>query len=325
MISLSSDGRGSGTHVVTFVGGISPKKVFDYDEALNFISDILAANPKVCFYRITPLYNVNVFRFETDSEISIPKCCDIDNNTQKPKDPFSEIVHQIKIILEQPECKNSDCVSLRDLKLVIGSVRMDWANRMKKHKENLINTLKKYPVQVANDFEGMFDYKNNNLTIVWNGSTFIFAKKYGNLYCTTAPDASLANFLTSYLGDKISEYFDDWLKYRDFLIQRCCNVKPLNSNFGINIAYKEVSINYDIQDFRVTATTGCSKYEYSSISSDLANFLEGREEEIFSRIFVKIEDCPEWAKAILYEMREDQLKNEHRPGVLRQIRRFLKL
>ena len=42
------------------------------------------------------------------------------------------------------------------------------------------------------------------------------------------------------------------------------------------------------------------------------NELQGKEDEIFKSIFVKIDDCPEWIRQELYQIRQEQLAKENK-------------
>ena len=47
-------------------------------------------------------------------------------------------------------------------------------------------------------------------------------------------------------------------------------------------------------------------------SSIVNEAFKNNEDEIFKRIFVRIEDCPEWSKKMLYEIRKNQLLEEQK-------------
>ena len=54
------------------------------------------------------------------------------------------------------------------------------------------------------------------------------------------------------------------------------------------------------------------EFDYVCNSNNIINEIEGNENELFKRIFVKINDCPEWMRLELYEIRQKQLKEEQK-------------
>lgn len=53
-------------------------------------------------------------------------------------------------------------------------------------------------------------------------------------------------------------------------------------------------------------------YYYDCKFSDVTRVIKGNEDEVFKSIFIRIDDCPEWSRPILWENRKSQLEEEQR-------------
>lgn len=106
------------------------------------------------------------------------------------------------------------------------------------------------------------------------------------------------------------------MKFYDFNQQCVWDIKPLNSNFSVDINDCDINIHdgslWDIADFELSFVVYDNKYKYSRNSTPVATALEGKEDELFKNIFVKIDDCPEWSRQKLYQIRQKQLKKHHK-------------
>ena len=51
-------------------------------------------------------------------------------------------------------------------------------------------------------------------------------------------------------------------------------------------------------------------YRIECNSGIINELLKDNEDEIFKRVFVRIDDCPEWCRQRLYEIRQNQLIEE---------------
>lgn len=93
--------------------------------------------------------------------------------------------------------------------------------------------------------------------------------------------------------------------------------KAVNSNFNIKISYCGIWLS--IKDFsnesmkmELFAPSYSNNYKLNCNSSVVSETFNGKEIEIFKRIFVKISDCPEWSQTILYETRQNELIEEQK-------------
>ena len=118
------------------------------------------------------------------------------------------------------------------------------------------------------------------------------------------------------LGQDLSELFDKIMKFNDFKNQKSINVSLFNTNLHGSISSEGVKIISDlpnggfIKKFELSSSSTEINYNYICNSTILLSALKGKEDELFKRIFVRIDDCPEWSRDELYKTRQQQLSEE---------------
>ena len=132
-------------------------------------------------------------------------------------------------------------------------------------------------------------------------------------------------------NEKLLALYDEYIKFTNFSTQFSNNVKPINSNFLVNISNDDVdiyinskinSINKDFSLLHSTHNSG--KYKCKCNSNILFDVINKNEDQIFKKIFVKIEDCPEWMRESLYELREKQVQDQLIEERTKQTKQFKK-
>lgn len=120
------------------------------------------------------------------------------------------------------------------------------------------------------------------------------------------------------LGNDIVRCYLALLPYSVFFTERKEGVRPLNSNLFVNIDKFGVSLLADNRRFSdafcFSVYSGFGYYqkdEYgcnNKLSRAYARIL-GNEKELLKKIFIEIEDCPEWLKEDLYQQRKKELNS----------------
>lgn len=67
-----------------------------------------------------------------------------------------------------------------------------------------------------------------------------------------------------------------------------------------------------MKGFELSSYNYKNEWGYDCNSNTVISAFQGKESEIFKRIFVKISDCPNWSQPVLYEVRQNQLAEEQR-------------
>lgn len=202
-----------------------------------------------------------------------------------------------------------------------------WEFWNKNHQfENDINVnWKWYSWMAINPFWANFGYNNNELKVRVHGNEFSYKKYSGDLKLTK--DSYEGNQVLGESGDVISAFYDECLKYSDFNTQNSEKIKSLNSIFFVNINNEGIDLFLENGNFKMhyrIYRTYSSKYSYDCNSNNVISIFRDKEDEILKRIFVKIEDCPQWSHPLLKEVREKQLSKEKRLKLVRRIIPFIK-
>lgn len=288
-----------------------------YEFALeSCLTMILKSNPNVIFDTIQYSEKDKKVYFYTTKDISKQAW----EETYEPINYSYEILKQIKDILSSERNKENDCISLYDVAKLIKTKNHEYA-KMKDSYENRLKYIIRSKYRNSSDVLLDFSYGKKELIISFkkrkDWQDIVFSKKSGDLYIKRSESSNAQNILT-YLCDDLSELYDEFIKYSGFITQYNYRFESTNTDFLVNVSKFGVAIlvqsplNKYMDDFKLMSRSFKNQYSYDCNSGTLISALRGNEDELFKRIFVKIDDCPEWSKPILYEIRSNQLMEEQK-------------
>ena len=168
-----------------------------------------------------------------------------------------------------------------------------------------------------------FDYHENVLkfSIVFNDirEDINISKVMGNSYISesVAPQCKEA---LEVLAPELANLYDEFMDFYFFHTEKSSFIKSNDLNFIVSLDWDHATIfpEYDKLDF-ISCSWSSSYvenihyyYDYSYDSSVIQSALQGKEDEFFKSIFVKISDCPEWTQPLLHEFRQNQLTEEQK-------------
>jgi len=237
-----------------------------------------------------------------------------------------EVLEEIKKLFQEELNINPECISLYDLSQLI---KKSWAqerNMSERYKTKLNNILYlNNSENISGDIYFIdFDYLKKQLQIKYYvsgiSSQVIYCKKDNDLYITSTTDEYYAQKTLVVLGNQISKLYDEYLGHKEFENIDWYTPESVNSNFLISINSIDINIssviegNNSKQKSNFTLSTWHQDdegvYQYECNSNNIISELKGHEDELFKRIFIKIEDCPEWTRPILSEQRKKQLDKQ---------------
>lgn len=289
----------------------------------NCLKTIFESNPNIVFNTIQYSKNDKKVYFYTDKEITTNVYEDSKFTTYKPITSRAKILEEEKRVLVAPKNKDSNCISLYDISLLLRKFRSEYDAITKRYNLSDIVKLK------FNDWSDVvvydFDYENEILKIgfkMYNSEDYAeicFAKQNGDLYIVKSKSC-WTNEVFEVLSSKLYDMYDELLKHADYKDNRKSKycIKAVNSNFCVNISHYGVGIfvksftNRFMNEFKLFAPSYSMDYTFECNSSIVHEAFNDKEDEIFKRIFVKISDCPEWSQAMLYEIRQNQLAEEQK-------------
>lgn len=237
-----------------------------------------------------------------------------------------EVLEEIKKLFQEELNTNPECISLYDLSQLIKK-SCEQRCCMNERYENKLNN-----ILYLNDAENIhgdiyfidFNYLKKQLKIEYyvsgNFEKVIYSKKDNDLYITSTTDEYYAQKTLVVLGNQISKLYDEYLEHKEYYakIENYSYPKSVNSNFHICIGIVGINISSNIEPNTRENIFSLSTrhqdddgvYQYKCNSNNIINEIKGHESELFKRIFIKIEDCPEWTRAILTEQRKKQLDKQ---------------
>lgn len=287
------------------------------------LKTIFESNSNVIFNTIQYSKNNKKVYFYTNQEITTKVYEESKFTKYRPITSRTEILEEEKRVLVAQKNKDNDCISLYDISLLLRKLRREYDAVTKRYDLSDIVELR------FNDWSSVviydFDYKNKILKIGFKRfrsgdyDDIWFKKQNGDLHVVKSK-SSWTNEVFEVLSSKLSDMYDELLKYEDYkddTKSKYC-VKAVNSNFGVDISHYGVGIfvksftNQFMNEFKLFSPSYSMDYTFECNSNIVNEAFDGKEDEIFKRIFVKISDCPEWSQAMLYETRQNQLAEEQK-------------
>lgn len=292
------------------------------------LKTIFESNPDVIFNTVQYSKNDKTVYFYANKEINTTKYKNSKVKKYKPISSSSQILEEVKSILTSEKNLESDCISLYDIAVLMSKTNHKYDNTVKKYEED-IEYLTNEKI-IIYDFD--YDYNELMIGVKSYGKVYkkiIFKKKNGDLYISKA-EYNWAKDILESAGTEISKLYDDFLEYKNYKEDNRYGVKPINSNFLVDISYHGVSICATNKSFNSSNDFELSfpeyydenhEYKYDCNSTKVMDALKGSEKQIFKRIFVKIDDCPKWMQEKLYKKRQKELAKEEKRAKRLELRR----
>lgn len=171
----------------------------------------------------------------------------------------------------------------------------------------------------SNDITTTFDFFTKEMSMniyTYNHKiieSMIFTKKDGVLYIKKT-NSVYAKRIFSELNEHLSNLYDT-LHYFAFLNFIGYTLKPLNSKIFIKVCefradfwYKEIRIfSYMFNDLHFPYNQ--IEYNHNIPLNTLTSAIKDRNPyTIINNLFVKINDCPDWSREDLYQIRQNQIE-----------------
>ena len=284
----------------------------------NCLRKIFESNPNIVFNTIQYSKENKKVYFYTNKTITTQAWEESKVTKYKPLSNNKEILEEFIKLLTKEKNKDTDCISLYDISNLIREFGNQYKYIKDKYNDYLEDILKSENHNsrlIIYDF----DYEKNQLEIglkYWNDyDKIIFSKQNEDLYVVESESLYSQEILTL-IGKDLSDLYDEFMKFYNFKVQFSYDIKSINSNFMIDIDQYGVNIfvnspsNRFFKDFELSSHSYKSGYDYECNSTTVLSTLQGKEDELFKRIFVKIDDCPLWSKQTLYQIRQEQLAEE---------------
>lgn len=297
------------------VSSISNVSVYSLESCLK---KIFESNSDVVFNTIQYSRNDEMIYFYTDKAISTKAWEESKFIRYKPVSDSKDILEELKNTLIQEKNKDTNCISLYDIAKLLKQKNLEY-NRLKKSYEIIFNN--SIHSRFKNDSSCVvynFNYDNNELLLGFKHykemKEISFKKSDGDLYISSTESPYAKDILTM-LGNDLSNLYDEFIQFSDFIEQFNYNIIS-NSIFLVNISkygvrlYAQSKSNIFSNSFELSSYSYSNEYDYDCNSNIVVSAIQGKEDEIFRKIFIRIDDCPAWSKQTLYQVRQEQLAGE---------------
>lgn len=303
--------------MITTITNIDEKEL---EECLKIIFE---SNQNVVFNTIQYSKSEKKLYFYADSEVSKKEYEESKINRYKPLTSAPEILEEIKRVLLAEKCKRNDCISLFDLSNYLKQLDYDYKMFKNRYEDLFDNIIKLVFGENSSIIIYDFDYKNKRIRIgfkKWRNGDYEeiwFAKDNGDLYIAESKCYYDKQLLVT-LCSELSELYDEFMKYSDYKDYRKVkfNSTAANSNFLVDVSCHGVKIftkskdNPFLDSFKLFSASYNDDFDLECNSSLVIEALKDKEKDIFKRIFIRIEDCPEWSQNALRNIRKNQLEEE---------------
>ena len=255
----------------------------------------------------------------------------------------TEILKEIRNVLLSEPNKDDDCISLYDVAQLIKRKREHYENIIESYERQLTSMSKRNGlgytnIVVDNDFKDENKIKIDFNTKYNNKLDNALFFKEDDVLCIICPLIynSQGKQILLILGNTISQLYDVVLQYNRIFDYYVRDIKSMNSDVSVNIIGDSIYISFahdSEEEFKLELNNRSDQYEWRTNSYKIASTISESEHEIFKKVFVKIEDCPEWSRDDLYKIRKNQLEGKdtyleetqpEKTGIKRKILSFLK-
>lgn len=303
--------KGDNIHVAS-LADIGP---IDLDRCIEVIAK---ANPNVTFNTIQYSQNDKKVYFYTDKPILVGAWRESNIRKYDEVTGIDRIIASINQVLESEGNLNTGYISAYDLASIITAINHEEHAKERSFKYKIDADIEYNIGDSASIVIYDFDYENSLLkvgfkryrTSKWEDITF--SKKHGDLRIVEAESIYAKEVLSSCHKD-LSDYYDYCLSIKDYKKDWSHNVRSLDGNMRVTASHTGVTIRdntYVSSKLEINSPSYSSKYSVECNSSKVLEALNNNKNNLFKKVYIKIEDCPEWCKQRVLDFRIEQVKSE---------------
>lgn len=300
---------------------------FSFNKCLEVIFN---SNEDVFFNTIQYSKENKKVYFYTDKELNLDKWNSLSITNYKPLNNKKEILEEIKRVISLEDINDEESVSIYSILKLIDKY-YSLIERKKRYYEGVIES------NVESKFGGIFvthgyDYETHEFkcsyapTLYHDYEDIVFGYDNEELYLKKS-NYYFAKDIFSSASSSICNYLKYLNEIKNITEEYKTNIRPINSNFYVDITYNFVSIKDSRRIFPDNFELGWHNYkkdfDYKCNSGNIIDVVKGNGEVIFKNVFLRIKDCPLWMQEELYNIRKNELKNKKinktRPGIFSRL------
>ncbi len=292
------------------------------------IEKIFKDNPDTTFYSVYYEEASKELHFLSDTqELKKSEWFKSKDNSIKKMESKKKIKEEIARLLVDEKTDNQDMISIFDVYQLISEYSKKYDELKKKYNELLTSQIadKNNKMSANKELEmGIrdIDIKDGIYQIITAYNYYSTGKKNltiaeenidgdADYYISKGSEYDY-NYMLHKIAPILPQMFAD---FRPLLSYKKQSVSDINTNsplFKVSIYHFSVNLyvgsaNHVYNEFEISKNTQYG-YFYECNSVNLMNFLEERTDELFNSVFVNINDCPEWMRERLHQIRNEQLQ-----------------
>jgi len=222
---------------------------------------------------------------------------------------MNNLLEEVKVVLRN-ENNDKDYISICSIYKIIKKLRNDYEYTKSYYSNLFSDILKRYGISnkcIVNNFDfinyeiSVFVENKNKESEELNVS---YKDNRVNMRCTGSLDK---NKIIKLLGLDLYDLYEQFMKYHEMYSCYVSSLSTDNENFLVDIDKYGVSLRDNNNKLQLSLYTFSDNYCYDSCDSEVRDIILGNEEELFKRIFVKIEELPLCIRQMLYMYREEEL------------------
>lgn len=230
------------------------------------------------------------------------------SNSHVSVNNLSPIFEEIESLFKTDECKSNDCTSLYDILNLI----YNYNNKLNFVFQNyssiftdLLSRVYKESVIYIDDFD--FNNKMLKVNFKYNNSleSFFISMNENNKFYIVAGESNHSRYILSSIERYLPKLYSNLYAFKGFKTEHRYVLKSTNSKFKVDINCHSVKLYYrkvssrQFTDFEIKKDIFKKNYFYSCNLPAIVDITRGREKELFDKIQVRIDDCPDWSKSLL--------------------------
>ncbi len=312
---------------VTSIKGIEE---YNFEECLKTIFE---SNSGVVFNTIQYSRAEKKIYFYTDGPINKEVWTNKQYHFHQPITTKAEILEEVKSVLGEKESLPDDSVTALDIFEVIKDLYDRKEDVRDKYGDIIESAVKNGISSYSNVIVSNFDYKAGTLKLRFSRSNYeykdvIFTKENGDLRIVKSESIYDMDLLEC-APKALSDLYDEMLAFAPYAAAFSTKVNPVNSRFlvdidlryGIYLFVRDKSYNREFSIARKLSEE-YEKYDVDCNSTIVMEAVKGKEREIFKRIYVRIEDCPECIRQLLYELKAKKNSKQKKFGLFDKIKKY---
>lgn len=300
---------------ITVIENISEENLEDC------LKSIFESNPHVSFNTVQYSKNDKKLYFYTSEEISTKEYEESKVKVFNKTVGIDETIKELDRVILEGKNKDEDAISLYDVAHLVKDINNEYEDTKNNYEDKLNSTLRDSINSDSIIAIHDIDFKEKKIKLSFREYSFMdfeeitFSLEDDDIRILNT-DSHNASLVFPSISKTLKDMYDDLEAFSNFKDYQnsSINKEAINTDFNIDISHYGVSLyKKDFNDKKYVEFSSPSysdKYKLNANSGKLNKAFDGFEDDIFKNVYIKIDDCPKWSRAMLKEIREDELKKE---------------